>query len=350
MHQRLRASAFWLLAAAFLIVVEAEPLPAASPPLPHVGTLWKRARAHASALRADASVADATSVLRDRFIPLPKAEPEVTAAPAIAAVVPMPPSERPRWRWRNRGVEPDAEVHVTAAPITGKDLLDNLEGDEMTTRGPATTGPPEKFGVVYRAPEKPPEIEGGRVRLWMWGVGWLCYFILAGLFAAFAYKEHNVGSLGNSPDPQRTLENGHFECMTDHQLFYYSCCCPCVRWADTISRAELVGHPDRLEKLTKFPKFWCAFALIAFVGFMSFFSAVALMALLFAFRLKLRQKYGIHGDGVHTFCVDLSFSCCCPCCLISQEARAVDEAAAKHCTKQKHVTMQQKPAQMTGPS
>jgi len=115
---------------------------------------------------------------------------------------------------------------------------------------------------------------------------------------------------------------GLFSCFSDPEICLWACCCPAIRWADTVRYVGLLG-------------FWIAFA-IAFAIFfcMGVVSSSpveiivwAVLALVFAaIRQEMRKAYGMHEQGGWTYLEDFCLYCCCACCTIIQEARQVEEA------------------------
>jgi len=112
-----------------------------------------------------------------------------------------------------------------------------------------------------------------------------------------------------------------FDIKGDKAICLMSCCCPLIRWADTVSMANILG-------------FWVALVLIAFFfvvaemssGILSF----VVLAVFVLCRQQQRRLFAMNGDaGKWTTrsctedCLAYAF---CPCCAIIQEARQIEEA------------------------
>lgn len=119
------------------------------------------------------------------------------------------------------------------------------------------------------------------------------------------------------PFNQNKWRFGLFDCMAaDKLLCLMACCCPAIRWADTM---RLVG----------FYGFWTAVLLCAFLSSAAQATA-GLTALLFVGiatqrRQELRKLFNISSGG-STLATDCLTYLCCSCCAIIQEARVVEEA------------------------
>lgn len=102
-----------------------------------------------------------------------------------------------------------------------------------------------------------------------------------------------------------------FGCLSDIKLTLFTCCCPCLRWADSVDKAGLM-------------KYWSAFAAFAVLVFLSpctFGIAGLLVAFLcYKQRLRLRSKYGVKSKPMQD-CLAHFF---CSICAIVQESRVVE--------------------------
>mmetsp|Transcript_7379 Transcript_7379/g.16169 ORF Transcript_7379/g.16169 Transcript_7379/m.16169 type:complete len:342 (-) Transcript_7379:92-1117(-) len=171
--------------------------------------------------------------------------------------------------------------------------------------------------------------------------GWLFFMVLPSLVSLYAcYSDEESCSEKFEKDGVHhisegyttIMQQGHFDILSHAETCFWSSCCPCVRWADTISAAGLLG-------------FWAAYWI--FLGFpliLSFSKALASPLLpsnvqalwsLFNFLsptfLILYFRMGIRQLLVPPFtksegCLDFFFICFCQRCAIAQEARAVRKA------------------------
>eukprot|EP00419_Tripos_fusus_P000230 CAMPEP_0172689064 /NCGR_PEP_ID=MMETSP1074-20121228/22884_1 /TAXON_ID=2916 /ORGANISM="Ceratium fusus, Strain PA161109" /LENGTH=353 /DNA_ID=CAMNT_0013508821 /DNA_START=64 /DNA_END=1125 /DNA_ORIENTATION=- len=111
---------------------------------------------------------------------------------------------------------------------------------------------------------------------------------------------------------------GLFSCFSDLEICLWACCCPAIRWADTVRCVGLLG-------------FWMAFAIFfsmevvaSNTGQIIIWAVLALLCA--AMRQEMRKAYGMHEQGGWTYFEDFCLYCCCACCTIIQEARQVEEA------------------------
>lgn len=119
---------------------------------------------------------------------------------------------------------------------------------------------------------------------------------------------------------------GLFSCFEDINLCLCGCCCPAIRWADTMDRPGLLT-------------FWLAFAI--FLGFsvgtdvlvyfsqLGGFLGLCFLCFLVYHRQLLRQKFHMEQGGCGTYLGDFLSYCCCAPCTIVQEARQVEEAVRR---------------------
>jgi len=110
---------------------------------------------------------------------------------------------------------------------------------------------------------------------------------------------------------------GLFECFGDAKTSFLVCCCPVIRWADTIRMAGFLG-------------FWAAFGLIIGVQFVNLFTlgflSLAVLILLIFYRQKQRQMFQMENGTCGSYLEDCLTYSCCGCCAIVQEARHIEEA------------------------
>lgn len=155
------------------------------------------------------------------------------------------------------------------------------------------------------------------------------------LLAAIMYKRSARYSpeVGPKPlDPARTQsdltewQSEWYQCYRYPEIFFWSCCCPCVRWAHTM---------DLLQFLDYWPAFFIFFILEAMNQLTAFILiGVFLTMILVFYRQKTRKLFGIANYGTCTgYTTDcLGLLCCWPC-FIAQEAHHVAQAAKLGWTK-----------------
>lgn len=120
--------------------------------------------------------------------------------------------------------------------------------------------------------------------------------------------------------PHETFSFGLFDCWGDAFISGAACCCPAIRWADTMS----------YEKANLVP-FYLGFSIFVLLGVVRWLGlyGVTLGTLATAivgtiFRQRLRAHYGLaHGD-LKTYLSDFFVWLCFPPCAIMQEARHVE--------------------------
>lgn len=141
--------------------------------------------------------------------------------------------------------------------------------------------------------------------------------------AAVYYHKYVI----TEPEPEKSEEgkdltkwtSGIFACSEDWPIFFWSCCCPGIRWADTMS--EIGVH-----------KYWPAFAMFTALYFLAAIPGVTWIswALVVAYctfhRQEFRKKFEFTEVGGKSLATDCGLYCCCMWCAVAQEARMVKEA------------------------
>lgn len=117
----------------------------------------------------------------------------------------------------------------------------------------------------------------------------------------------------------------------DLQLCGMACCCPAIRWADTMSSPK-VAFPEQEEwgiyKEHTGLSFWKALTMIVVLAFLGPWTlqltTIILLGVLVYYRQKLRVIFN-HSPGGRSYPHDCLILCCCTCCTIVQEAREVEK-------------------------
>lgn len=162
--------------------------------------------------------------------------------------------------------------------------------------------------------------------LWVWIVAPFVYVASVCAVAYFYFRQKPVRErCMPEPEDWETLKDwkyGVFDCCSAPEISLWSCCCPMIRWADTLSMAGLMG-------------FWIAFVIYFAIYLLGSVAGPAegvihiLLALICAgFRQEMRIKFRMERQGGMTYVEDCLLFCCCSFCMIVQEARQVEEACA----------------------
>eukprot|EP00736_Rhodelphis_marinus_P013342 Rmarinus@m.9746 len=119
---------------------------------------------------------------------------------------------------------------------------------------------------------------------------------------------------------------GLFDCFSNFPLCFLTTCCGCVRWAQTMQRADIMPYSAALVRFLLFAIAFHAmrtasmFDKTGLTNLVVFVIGVAFAAYLAQYRGRLRQKFGIQGSGFKDFCIMFW----CGCCAVIQEARHTD--------------------------
>mmetsp|Transcript_13462 Transcript_13462/g.31920 ORF Transcript_13462/g.31920 Transcript_13462/m.31920 type:complete len:321 (-) Transcript_13462:204-1166(-) len=205
----------------------------------------------------------------------------------------------------------------------------SVEQSNPYTKQKGMDGPPgapsdqevvSMFGPKMSA-ESSQKVQEDIMRAWL--VGRLILIsstVAAGMVLALIYRHAKPTRAGDaSGDPQQLAEwsSGYWDCCADQQIFWLSCCCPFLRWGDTMGMAGIIS-------------FWPATLLWLFIQASTFLLPLFLLinvALMTYGRQMLRKGFGMKdlgtGQGICGDCMYVSF---CTPCAITQEARHVEKA------------------------
>jgi len=162
------------------------------------------------------------------------------------------------------------------------------------------------------------------------------WVILVLLVAYFYQKnkpmlsEKSSSFIENRPD----WKYGLFDCSdmfsSDLSICGMACCCPAIRWADTMSNPKVAFHEkedwgayNEQTGLT----FWKALAIVIVLVFLGPFTLHISTLVLFCVFIYYRQKLRVifhHSPGGASYVWDCLAYCCCACCAMVQEAREVE--------------------------
>lgn len=115
------------------------------------------------------------------------------------------------------------------------------------------------------------------------------------------------------------FRSGLFECTTYPGITFWSCCCPGLRWADTMSKVGI--H-----------RFYEAFAIMTILWSLMWIpiaSALCFVIVVIYMTIKrqaLREKFEFEEQGTGAALTDCLSYFCCMCCAVAQEARHTREA------------------------
>lgn len=115
------------------------------------------------------------------------------------------------------------------------------------------------------------------------------------------------------------FKSGLFDCTTGPGITFWSCCCPGIRWADTMGKLDIHEY---------WTAFWGLFLVccIAFIPFCTFVCFAAVVGYMTYHRQEFRKKFSFDEQGGSTLLTDCATYCCCMCCAVAQEARHTREA------------------------
>jgi len=160
---------------------------------------------------------------------------------------------------------------------------------------------------------------------------WLVFILVV----AFFYKRSPKYSLDTGSKPHAAADpvelaswkSEWYQCYQYPEIFFWSCCCPCIRWAHTM---------DLLEFLDYWPAFVLFFLFMAMNQLTGFvFFVVFLIAVLVFYRQKTRNHFGMENYATCTsVTADCLGYCCCSPCFIAQEAYHVTQATKLGWTKE----------------
>jgi len=184
-------------------------------------------------------------------------------------------------------------------------------------------------GPFQRLPEGTGEAIPGakqRLKLHPWQVfldgllGWGFWVATAFIVVQCCYIRNYVPSTPVEAEPEYTMNSGHFGCFSDCHVSCCACLFPGIRWADTMSQANLVDF---------WPGF-LAFSGLAMLNIVAtggvFYCGVFTICLMTYFRQELRKKLKMPAGQCGILCLDCVFVTFCSCCAIAQEALVVRQA------------------------
>jgi Cys-rich protein (TIGR01571 family) len=166
---------------------------------------------------------------------------------------------------------------------------------------------------------------------WIMGVNSSIATIAVLFIVAFLYDRVRLKTLFVQHKPHECgndgFQYGLFGCHNDLRTTVFTCCCPALRWADTLDKAK--------PNTTPIIRYWVGIAVQAGLIFLTclLFPFLIMWAPIWIavnvyFRQQLRMRYDITSRTCQTFAEDIFAWTCCACCANVQEARQVE--AGRH--------------------
>lgn len=112
---------------------------------------------------------------------------------------------------------------------------------------------------------------------------------------------------------------GLFDCFRTPPICMLSCCCPTIRWADTMRMAGILSFYTGVVVMTVLT------SLGPLAGGLTMLIGVCIAV---HQRQRIRRLFGMPAGNASTYCQDCCVYTCCSVCAIVQEARQVEEAYA----------------------
>lgn len=210
---------------------------------------------------------------------------------------------------------------------------------------PVEVAAPPPVEVV---PTMSPEDRRENKRFWVIFTN-VSVYILFVLFAAYIYDKfrlHAEWARVADHEEDDGFSFSLFGCFEDPKLSLLALCCPMIRWADTMDKAnrnELAENrsPSQMKAAPDghFIKYWPAVFLVAtltalqlYVGgaalfpFMGCVFSIAMLIVAVLYRQRMRRRAEIKRVGSCSSITEDFFTwLCCPCCAVVQEAREIEQ-------------------------
>jgi len=140
-------------------------------------------------------------------------------------------------------------------------------------------------------------------------------------------------------DDFKSFKFGLFDCGQWSDITFWSCFCPGIRWADTMSKFYQPGTTTPIHS------YWNGFAIMTVLYCIGFLPIMTLPCYLIVVlymtyhRQEIRNTLEFEEKGGSSWCTDCLTIWCCMCCTVAQEARQCREAIhAGHAHVQVHTT------------
>lgn len=160
-------------------------------------------------------------------------------------------------------------------------------------------------------------------------VSFVCWLVLYAILAVYYHKY----VLFYAPEDENTVErqqsinyhdfqdwrSGLFGCGEHLDITFWSCCCPGIRWSDTISKVGIARFYHAFFIMT------CLWGLM-FIPITSVLCFLVIVSYMTYQRQAIREKFDFDEQGGSTLVTDCLTYLCCMCCAVAQEARHTREA------------------------
>jgi len=159
---------------------------------------------------------------------------------------------------------------------------------------------------------------------------WLTFVVVVAFFYQRSPRYHlDIGSKPHDADPVElsSWKSEWYQCYQYPEIFFWACCCPCIRWGHTMD-------------LLQFVDYWPAFFLFFFLAAMNqltgfVFFGLFLTVILAFYRQKTRKLFGMENYATFPgFLMDFFGYCFCWPCFIAQEANHLTQANKLGWTKE----------------
>lgn len=157
---------------------------------------------------------------------------------------------------------------------------------------------------------------------------WLFFYFLCAVyyhnkvrfFEAVEEEREEREKRDNYKDFQE-FRTGLCGCSEEPDITFWACCCPGLRWADTMGKLGIYGWWHSFCVLT------CLYC-ISFIPIATGFCFFVVVCFMTYHRQEFRKAFDFEEQGGMTWVTDCLSYCCCMCCTVAQEARQCREAVA----------------------
>lgn len=115
------------------------------------------------------------------------------------------------------------------------------------------------------------------------------------------------------------FKSGLFGCSQYPGITFWSCCCPGLRWGDTVSKLDLHSYWGAFSLMT------CLY-IIGFIPLCTLPCYFAVVCYMTYHRQEFRKRFDFEEHGGTTIFTDCITYCCCMFCAVAQEARHTRDA------------------------
>lgn len=213
---------------------------------------------------------------------------------------------------------PSSLEELSSFPDQAQSLSQRLHDKALSylqQRAPALARSAESFEQTARSTAEKAQRQGG-------GLALLLEIALVATFAYFYLQNRELPGYnpkGESPDLQ-DWSSHWYDCFSNMEFCLMGCCCPCIRWAETISLVK-----NMLPFWTAFLIFFLLM-LVSEIPSIGIFGQIAMVVVLVSYRQQLRESLNFREQGGNTMFTDCLLYCFCMPCTVIQEAKHVELA------------------------